>query len=278
MDTWLSSEAAEAWRRARESRDRTMQPTTDVLFAEARLRPGIRVLEVAAGTGEVSVQAALLVGAQGSVVATDISEQMLDGLLDQVVGLGLANTSTQVADGAALNFPEMSFDAIICRNGLMFIEDLPKALAGMVALLAPGGRIAASVWTAGSRNVRMVVPLAVVREFGATFARPPALELALALGSPTLLRDLFVGAGLEDVSVTAVPADRQHSTAVAAVEDLTANHMPSRELFQALEPTRRAAAVEEIENRFRAYEGPGGCVLPGEQLVVAGSRSAAVNA
>lgn len=84
----------------------------------ARLAPGHRVLDVATGTG-ISAEAALdAVAPSGSVLATDISQEMVEKARKRLCQS--PNAAVAVADGQALSFPEASFDAVICSLGLMF--------------------------------------------------------------------------------------------------------------------------------------------------------------
>ena len=94
------------------------------MLDEAGIRPGLRVLDVAAGTGDQAVLAAQRIGPTGSLLATDISATMLAAAVETVREAGLDNVATQVADASALELEDESFDAAICRLRLMFVPDL----------------------------------------------------------------------------------------------------------------------------------------------------------
>ena len=106
------------------------------------VRAGHKVLDVAAGTGDLSAEFAKIVADNGLVVATDINESMLsvgrDNLLDQGIA---ANTKFVIADGQALPFKENYFDCISIAFGLRNITDKSAALASMQRALKPGGRL-----------------------------------------------------------------------------------------------------------------------------------------
>ena len=82
--TWASAEAAEVWRQGAARRAVTLAIATERMLVQAGVQPGMRVLDIAAGTGDQSVLAARIVGPSGSVLATDISASMLDAAAAEV--------------------------------------------------------------------------------------------------------------------------------------------------------------------------------------------------
>lgn len=110
----------------------------------ARLVPGERVLDVAAGPGTLSLLAA---ERAEHVVAVDFSANMLDMLRRRAAEAGHANIETQVTDGQALPFADASFDAAFSMFGLMFFPDRGAGFRELRRVLRPGGRAVVSSWT-----------------------------------------------------------------------------------------------------------------------------------
>lgn len=106
----------------------------------ANLRPGNRVLDVAAGTGDQTLMAAQRVGPTGYVLATDISANMLNLASDAARESGLTNVETRVMDAENIDLDADSFDAVICRQGLMLVSNPHKALVGMRRVVKPKGK------------------------------------------------------------------------------------------------------------------------------------------
>ena len=118
------------------------------MLALANLRPGARVLEVACGTGLVTVRAAAEVGPSGCVIATDISQAMVDAVQAAAAARGLAQVSAERQDAEELDLERDTFDVGLCAFGLMYVVDPIQALSRMHDALRPGGRVAVAVWGA----------------------------------------------------------------------------------------------------------------------------------
>jgi demethylmenaquinone methyltransferase / 2-methoxy-6-polyprenyl-1,4-benzoquinol methylase len=103
-------------------------------------REGYRVLDIAAGTGDLTQAFARRVGSQGLVVHTDINEAMLRQGRARLNDEGLALPSA-LADAQTLPFPEASFDIVSVAFGLRNMTDKDAALAEMARVLKPGGKL-----------------------------------------------------------------------------------------------------------------------------------------
>ena len=271
VQTWLASDAGAVWQRGEALRGEAMRRATTLLFELGGLGPGMRVLDVAAGTGDQTLLAAELVGPQGEVIATDLSPSMLQVAARRAAEAGLANISTQVVDAQELDFPDGTFDAAICRNGLMFIPDLSKALAKVHHALKPSAKFTATVWSTTERNPFMAVPSQVVARV-AGVAGSPALAAGFKLGQAGVLAQFLTGAGFREVQVRPETVSRSFPSAAAAAAHIREGAGPARELVSKLTDEQWERARMELEEAFSQYEGPDGCVVPGEVLVGAGMK------
>jgi demethylmenaquinone methyltransferase/2-methoxy-6-polyprenyl-1,4-benzoquinol methylase len=111
-------------------------------LSQTGLRPGMRALDVAAGTCDLGIGLAQQVGDKGLAVLTDINREMLargrDRLLDEGV---FGNVAFVIADAERLPFADASFDCVTIGFGLRNVTDKPAALASMRRVLRPGGRL-----------------------------------------------------------------------------------------------------------------------------------------
>jgi ubiquinone/menaquinone biosynthesis C-methylase UbiE len=164
------------------------------LLRSAELAPGQRVLDVACGTG-IAAEAALgIVGSAGSVLATDMSPEMVEKARQR---LGRwPNAEVAVEDGQALSFSDESFDAVLCSLGLMFFPDPARALARFHRIARSGGRAAVSVLTAAERSYNGRINVVMARHVPKL---AEATARTFALGDAANLVQLFTEAGFRDI-------------------------------------------------------------------------------
>ena len=111
-------------------------------LAQTGLRPGQQALDVAGGTGDLSIGMARQVGREGQVTLTDINENMLGEGRGRLVDAGIVgNVRCAVADAEKLPFPDREFDCVMIGFGLRNVTDKPAALAEMFRVLRPGGQL-----------------------------------------------------------------------------------------------------------------------------------------
>ena len=135
--------AAQRWRRQSAAMGR---PMTEAIVAEAQVTPGMRVLDVACGTGEPAISLALLLNGTGLVHGIDISGEPLRVAAQRARERRLVNAAFQQADVHSLAFADGSFDRVTSRLGVMFFADVGRALREMHRVLKPGARITLLAW------------------------------------------------------------------------------------------------------------------------------------
>ena len=134
--------ASSGWRKWNELIDETTHAVSERMVELAGIEAGDRVLDVAAGYGEPTLTAARVVGAEGSVVASDISPGMLEFGRERAAAAGLDNIEFVESDAISLDFPAESFDAALSRWGIIFEPDGEGAAARVRGFLKPGARMA----------------------------------------------------------------------------------------------------------------------------------------
>ena len=114
----------------------------DLALARSGVREGHRVLDVAAGSGDMTMRFARQVGTSGQVVMTDINASMLACGRSRLLNEGLGvNVQMLLADAESLPFSDGQFDCVAIAFGLRNVTRIPKALASMSRMLKPGGRL-----------------------------------------------------------------------------------------------------------------------------------------
>jgi SAM-dependent methyltransferase len=135
--------ASQKWRRQSAAMGNDM---TRAIVEAARVQPGMRVLDIACGTGEPAISLAALLAGNGEVVGVDLAAAPLKIAEERAAHRGLTNVSFQQADAHHLAFADNSFDCITSRLGVMFFSDLPRALSEMHRVLKSAGRATLLVW------------------------------------------------------------------------------------------------------------------------------------
>lgn len=137
--------AAEKWK----AKSAAMgKPVTDALVEYARPQAGMRVLDLASGTGEPAITIAGRVGEQGQVTAFDLSADLLEIAQERARVRGFRHFSTQQGDAHSLPFPDNSFDLVTSRFGVMFFRDPEQAIGEVRRVLRPAARACFLVWGA----------------------------------------------------------------------------------------------------------------------------------
>lgn len=132
------------------------------------LRPGQRVLDLAAGTGDMARLISPIAASTGQVVLCDINASMLAMGRDRMLDAGLANVVPARADAESLPFPSATFDRVVIAFGLRNVTDKERSLSEMYRVLRPGGRLLVlefstprSAWLRGTyRAFQSLWPLA----------------------------------------------------------------------------------------------------------------------
>ncbi|MFW5331701.1 class I SAM-dependent methyltransferase [Hydrogenophaga sp. ZJX-1] len=265
--------SAPGWNAHTEEIRAWLRPATDAMIDMAGVGPGDAVLDVAAGAGDQSLDIAQRVGPTGRVLATDLSPAILALARDNARLAGHDNVQTLVADGEALPVPPASFDAVVCRLGLMFFPDPQQGLRAMHRALRTGGGICAVVFSRPERNPCIGLLMATaLRHAGLPPRNPYQPGGLLSLGRPGLCDQLFQSAGFRQVATTALDAPFRLPTARHYLDFVRASASPIQQILGRLAPEAAEAAWADMEERLGQFNTPGGWVGPNELLLTAAQR------
>jgi SAM-dependent methyltransferase len=267
------TEAAAGWRKWWQALETALGPVGDRLIELAAIRPGHRVLDVATGIGEPALTAAGVVGSSGRVVGTDISPGMLGVARARATDLGIKNAEFHEMDAEALDLPEGTFNAVLCRFGLMFLPNVEQALGGIRRLLVPGGGFAASTWGPPDRNpmnAATFAAIARVLQLPPPAAGTPGI-FSLADGADLARR--VQAAGFVDLHTETLAVRSEFESLEAYVRFLQDVAAPIRKLLAGESRERRSEVWEAVADANREFVGHDGrFYLSGESLLVRGRR------
>ena len=221
------------------------------------IRPGMRLVDVAAGGGALSIPAARL-GAQ--VLAIDFSPAMVGRLDARAREGGLSNLETRVMDGHDLELEDDSFDISASQFGIMLFPDRPRALAELARVTKPGGRALMVVFGPPPRVEAFSLFFAAMRAADSGFTAPQSSPL-FSLQDPEELRREMAAAGLKDIRVETVDHGLEVQSATHLWGMLTSAAPPIGALAANLTEERRAAVQQALDLILRQRFGSGPIVL-----------------
>ena len=263
--------AAEPWHRWGPVLEDWLAEATEAMLDLAEVRAGARVLDVAAGAGGQTLAAARRVGPQGSVLATDISENILAFAETTAREAGLANVTTQVMDGESLAVPDGSFDAVISRVGFIYFPDQHAAFVGIRRALRAGGRLAGVVYSTPEANRFFSIPVSIIRR-RAELPPPAAGQPGpFSLGSPGAIEAAYERAGYRDIEVRKIAAPLRMESAAAFVRFARESFGALHQMLAGLSESEREDAWSEIHTELSQFESAGGFEAPCELIVAAGT-------
>jgi ubiquinone/menaquinone biosynthesis C-methylase UbiE len=216
----------------------------------AEIKPGMRVLDVACGTGVLSLVAADMAKPSGSVVGLDLNPGMLD-----VARRKASHIDWREASVETIPFENAAFDAVVSQFGLMFFDDKARALREMLRVLRPAGKMAVAVWdslenvTGYSAAARLLSRL-----FGDSAAE--SLRAPYSLGDIQTLAALFSDAGFPDITISTLEGTAHYPSIRYWMEA----DIRGWTLSETLDDTQFELLVSEGESAFSEFVNKNGAV------------------
>lgn len=265
-DRWEA--AAPGWEERAATVSAAGAPVTDWLVKAAALARGDRVLEVAAGLGDVGLQAAQVVGVGGEVVISDGAEAMVEGAARRAEQAGLAQVRVVRMEAEWLDADAASFDAVLSRWGYMLVVDPEAALREARRVLKPGGRIALAAWRSIDRNPWMEIARSEFEARGLSASPEPNAPDPFRFGAEGTIAKLLLAAGFVDVKIETVELVWR----LASLDDWW-EHMRSTSSILGraaaeLSPAQHYQLREILDQRYASYvQADGSLELPGSTWV-----------
>jgi enediyne biosynthesis protein CalE5 len=196
---------AKGWKEWWEPIEKGAQKLSQRLIELAEIKPRQRVLDIATGIGEPSITAAKFVGNSGYILATDISKQMLAIAKERATLLRLQDIiEFKESDAENLDLPSSSFDAALCRWGLMLFPNLDAAIRKIYGSLVSGRRFAAAVWADATKVPIISLATSVIGSQVQMSAPPPGVPNPFSLSDANKLENSLARAGFKDIHIETV--------------------------------------------------------------------------
>ena len=257
------SVVAPAWEELRGDADRATTPVAQALLAHLAARPGDRLLELGASTGDLALRLADLVRPGGTVHVTDRAAGMVEVAARTTAGCD--NVTTGVVDAADIPLPDASVDAVVFQMGLMFVPEPALAAREMRRVLTPGGRLAVSTWAAPEHNPWLTCTGMAAMSEGLVAGGPPTHPGGLfSLGTPDALRAALTGF---DAEVVEVPVEMRFASPDAYAEHVTRMAGPIAAAIAAAPAEAQARVRTAAATLVSRWLTEDGVVVPGLALV-----------
>jgi SAM-dependent methyltransferase len=263
-------QAAAGWGKHAERMREFGMPVSAWMLEHARLQPGQRVLELAAGPGDTGFLAAELIRPGGTLLSTDAAEPMLAVARGRAAQMGIDNVEFKRMDLEWIDLETASVDAVLCKWGLMFSTDPEASLREARRVLKPGARIALAAWDEPAFNAWATIPTAALVELGHLKPPDPNAPGMFVLAAPGRLQDLLDAAGFLDVLVESVETHRSFTGLDAYVSETRDISSFFGEAFDPLSESERGAVVGTIADLSEPYTDADGSIrFVGRSLVAA---------
>ncbi|MBT6118239.1 MAG: methyltransferase domain-containing protein [Rhodospirillaceae bacterium] len=228
------------------------------LVDAAAVSAGDTVLDVACGTGVVARAAARKAGTSGSITGVDLNESMLEVARQVAAEQGLPHIQWKQCDAGALPFEDGAFYVVLCQQGLQFMPDKAAAVMEMARVLAPGGRLAVSVWKAQS-PLGAALGTVLERHFGD--GSTADWQVMYALGNRDKIRAFATDAGLREAHVSFDVKVSRHAEPEAFIGGMIAGSPLAGEVAKLTEGEQRSI-VQEILKELEDYLDDDGVAVP----------------
>jgi ubiquinone/menaquinone biosynthesis C-methylase UbiE len=266
---------SEGWQKWWKTTETGVEKVSRRLIELAGVERGSTVLDIATGLGEPAITAANQVGNSGHVLAIDISSQMLSIAKQRAISLGLEQViEFKEGDAETIELSDSTFDAALCRFGLMFLPDLRTGLSNIYRSLVDGGRLAAAVWASTDKVPLIALALNTVMKETKSSPPPAGTPGPFSLSDENMLTNSLIKSGFKDVTIERMDVTFDFDSAEAYTSYVYETGAPLQAILANQTQERREEILKAIADSARKYvEDDTGIVrLNNEAVCVVGTK------
>jgi ubiquinone/menaquinone biosynthesis C-methylase UbiE len=259
LATW--GEMAAGWEDRRDWMMNSTSPVNSWLVKKSDPQPGQNFLDIAAGTGDLSIAVAQCVGEGGHVISSDFSPMMIDVARRNGVASGLTNIEYRVMDAEQMELGDNSVDGVVCRWGYMLMADPATALRETRRVLRDAGRLAFAVWTTPDRNPWASMPAMTLVQRGHLPPPEPGTPGIFAMGDPGRIQELVTQAGFAEPDLEVIEFEFRYADFDDFWDALVRIAGPLAHVLNALPDDERLSTRNAIMESVEPYRNPDGAYV-----------------
>lgn len=222
---------------------KTIESHAEEFIARRRIKPGMRVLDVACGTGNLAIPAA---HAGAIVTGVDIATNLIEQARVRALREGV-KVQFDEGDAEKLAYPDACFDLVVSMYGAMFAPRPERAAAELVRVCRPGGQIAMANWTPRGFVGQMFKVTAT------HVPPPPGMPAPVLWGDETIVRERL-REGVSELKLTPVLVRIKYPFSVPdTVEFYRTYFGPTQRAFAALSEDKQPALRRDMENLWAQH-------------------------
>jgi SAM-dependent methyltransferase len=244
-------------------------PITAWLIEHLELAPGVTVLELASGPGDVGLAVAAALGGDGTVILSDRAHAMVEAARRAAAAAGITNAEMRVLDAESLDLADDSVDRVVCRFAYMLVADRAAAFRETRRVLRPGGRVAFAVWATAAENEWATTLWDVLEGLTDLPPTPPGGPGMFALADPDVIRGLVTDAGFDLRAIEPIPVTWSYPDFDTYWRAQSSLNGGLTRLLPTLSASDRDALIAAVRAAVEPFRGGDGYRLSGVALGVA---------
>jgi SAM-dependent methyltransferase len=265
LDGW--EQASAGWGRQADSVRKWGLPVARWMIEHAELKPGERVLELAAGPGDLGFMAADQIRPGGTLISSDAAEGMIEVARERAAEQGIEDVEFRQLQLEWIDLAAASVDALLCRWGVMLTVDPGAALQECRRVLRPGGRIALAVWGVPEVNPWAVVPQGVLMRLGLLDPPAPGGPGPFSMSAPGRLAEMLEEAGFVEATIEPVTVTRVYSDSIGWLGETVDCSQIFGRVWRTLDDERRREVRAELDAAAAEFAAADGTIkIPGVSL------------
>lgn len=242
-------------------------PITEQFARFCAAQDGESVLDLACGPGTLTASLVSAVGPRGRVVGVDLAEGMLERARAAVPGARFVAMNAE-----SLDLPDGGFDLVACQLGLMLFARPERALAEMVRVAAPGGRVACLVQgTREGMKFTSVLMMAMAKR--APQLKTPGAPVLFAFGPEGVLENALAAAGLSDIKGRRLAGTLAFASAQAYWDEMTRSAGRTGVLLRSLDAATQALVKTDVFAELETFRSGAGLAIPFEVVMARGFKN-----